>query len=140
MQITGYALCFFVFFKQKTAYEMRISDWSSDVCSSDLEDQAVEGSPRKGADGASQAEVDGADVGRGDRQPQLPRHHAQPALGQEIQSEAGYRRCPDDPGRGSLRACEGEVPDRRLSGRSGAHQQTEGADLLPLRFAGRRHK
>src|SRR3546814_8389609 len=30
--------CFFVFFffKQKTAYELRISDWSSDVCSSDL--------------------------------------------------------------------------------------------------------
>src|SRR3546814_3291181 len=27
----------FLFFKQKTAYEMRISDWSSDVCSSDLE-------------------------------------------------------------------------------------------------------
>src|SRR3546814_5667041 len=29
-------LFFFFFFKQKTAYEMRISDWSSDVCSSDL--------------------------------------------------------------------------------------------------------
>src|SRR3546814_8706772 len=29
----------FFFFKQKTAYEMRISDWSSDVCSSDLEDR-----------------------------------------------------------------------------------------------------
>src|SRR3546814_9966118 len=29
-------LCCFLFFKQKTAYEMRISDWSSDVCSSDL--------------------------------------------------------------------------------------------------------
>src|SRR3546814_19962024 len=29
-------LCCFFFFKQKTAYEMRISDWSSDVCSSDL--------------------------------------------------------------------------------------------------------
>src|SRR3546814_10624021 len=28
----------FFFFKQKTAYEMRISDWSSDVCSSDLDD------------------------------------------------------------------------------------------------------
>src|SRR3546814_8902611 len=28
-------VCFF-FFKQKTAYELRISDWSSDVCSSDL--------------------------------------------------------------------------------------------------------
>src|SRR3546814_7551333 len=29
--------CRFFFFKQKTAYEMRISDWSSDVCSSDLD-------------------------------------------------------------------------------------------------------
>src|SRR3546814_9997643 len=29
-------LCYVFFFKQKTAYEMRISDWSSDVCSSDL--------------------------------------------------------------------------------------------------------
>src|SRR3546814_6329607 len=29
-------LWFIFFFKQKTAYEMRISDWSSDVCSSDL--------------------------------------------------------------------------------------------------------
>src|SRR3546814_1149912 len=28
--------CVIFFFKQKTAYEMRISDWSSDVCSSDL--------------------------------------------------------------------------------------------------------
>src|SRR3546814_4884337 len=33
--ILWYLLLFF-FFKQKTAYEMRISDWSSDVCSSDL--------------------------------------------------------------------------------------------------------
>src|SRR3546814_8818804 len=30
-------MLFFFFFKQKTAYEMRISDWSSDVCSSDLD-------------------------------------------------------------------------------------------------------
>src|SRR3546814_6292438 len=29
-------VCYVFFFKQKTAYEMRISDWSSDVCSSDL--------------------------------------------------------------------------------------------------------
>src|SRR3546814_6748937 len=36
---------YFFFFKQKTAYEMRISDWSSDVCSSDLmfEHRATEG-------------------------------------------------------------------------------------------------
>src|SRR3546814_6387808 len=33
-------MCFF--FKQKTAYEMRISDWSSDVCSSDLDGRAAE--------------------------------------------------------------------------------------------------
>src|SRR3546814_16544220 len=32
---------FFFFFKQKTAYEMRISDWSSDVCSSDLDSRIV---------------------------------------------------------------------------------------------------
>src|SRR3546814_9739622 len=31
-----FAHLLFFFFKQKTAYEMRISDWSSDVCSSDL--------------------------------------------------------------------------------------------------------
>src|SRR3546814_2951832 len=31
-----YVVLFVFFFKQKTAYEMRISDWSSDVCSSDL--------------------------------------------------------------------------------------------------------
>src|SRR3546814_9046371 len=40
MSFFVHSLCFcyvfFFFFKQKTAYEMRISDWSSDVCSSDL--------------------------------------------------------------------------------------------------------
>src|SRR3546814_339717 len=36
-----YFICFFFFFKQKTAYEMRISDWSSDVCSSDLQAIAI---------------------------------------------------------------------------------------------------
>src|SRR3546814_3994459 len=38
-----WSLCVF-FFKQKTAYEMRISDWSSDVCSSDLGSVFVAGS------------------------------------------------------------------------------------------------
>src|SRR3546814_10723156 len=37
MCLTFYTVCgLFFFFKQKTRYEMRISDWSSDVCSSDL--------------------------------------------------------------------------------------------------------
>src|SRR3546814_5856326 len=40
-------LLFFFFFKQKTAYELRISDWSSDVCSSDLSS-----TPLRSADGS----------------------------------------------------------------------------------------
>src|SRR3546814_5442066 len=38
LDINHFCMCasLFFFFKQKTAYEMRISDWSSDVCSSDL--------------------------------------------------------------------------------------------------------
>src|SRR3546814_9187656 len=36
MRIVDFVIVVFFFFKQKTAYEMRISDWSSDVCSSDL--------------------------------------------------------------------------------------------------------
>src|SRR3546814_1112494 len=40
-----FCMYFFCFFKQKTAYEMRISDWSSDVCSSDLPPTVV---PRDG--------------------------------------------------------------------------------------------
>src|SRR3546814_5038947 len=39
-------LCIFFFFKQKTAYEMRISDWSSDVCSSDLHRRGGRSVPR----------------------------------------------------------------------------------------------
>src|SRR3546814_2103627 len=38
----------FFFFKQKTAYEMRISDWSSDVCSSDLDEDAARGDEANG--------------------------------------------------------------------------------------------
>src|SRR3546814_7127717 len=44
----------FFFFKQKTAYEMRISDWSSDVCSSDLE----AGEHSRGVERAQGAQVD----------------------------------------------------------------------------------
>src|SRR3546814_9563900 len=46
-------LFLFFFFKQKTAYEMRISDWSSDVCSSDLpvEGRAIVVPTRRGKRG-----------------------------------------------------------------------------------------
>src|SRR3546814_3292954 len=46
--------CFFLFFKQKTAYEMRISDWSSDVCSSDL---TVGAAAQEGREMQSQSKI-----------------------------------------------------------------------------------
>src|SRR3546814_1406114 len=49
--------CFCFFFKQKTAYEMRISDWSSDVCSSDLVAMGEIARPH-GRAAFAQAEVD----------------------------------------------------------------------------------
>src|SRR3546814_4671267 len=48
----------FFFFKQKTAYEMRISDWSSDVCSSDLKTTTVV--PDGGSQDYSDEEIDGS--------------------------------------------------------------------------------
>src|SRR3546814_6356198 len=50
--------CIIFFVKQKTAYDMRISDWSSDVCSSDLAgdgDGRVDHARRRHADGAAGA-------------------------------------------------------------------------------------
>src|SRR3546814_4678721 len=58
--------CFF-FFKQKTAYEMRISDWSSDVCSSDLSfnrPAIVIGIDEFGVGKGSGRSIAGVDLGR----------------------------------------------------------------------------
>src|SRR3546814_2804575 len=61
--LVNYDVDLCVFFKQKTAYEMRISDWSSDVCSSDLAGEIV-GShvfdvvAELGEDGAEDVRVD----------------------------------------------------------------------------------
>src|SRR3546814_10894744 len=52
-----------VFFKQKTAYEMRISDWSSDVCSSDLE-QAEQRIDERGDQRRAEADLIGRDGAR----------------------------------------------------------------------------
>src|SRR3546814_6395987 len=56
-------ICVFFFFKQKTAYEMRISDWSSDVCSSDLADDHLHGAVlgADGVGGAAPGAVDAVD-------------------------------------------------------------------------------
>src|SRR3546814_4140921 len=55
-----FSFYFFFFFKQKTAYEMRISDWSSDVCSSDLARRVAQ--PRH--DGEQAGEGAGGGIGR----------------------------------------------------------------------------
>src|SRR3546814_2410482 len=55
------------FFKQKTAYEMRISDWSSDVCSSDLTEAGI-------------LRVDGSLGWRGDQVPLVLRLHGDEVL------------------------------------------------------------
>src|SRR3546814_5511300 len=63
-----YVLLFvlFFFFKQKTAYEMRISDWSSDVCSSDLRiEQAAAGARIMGAARGEQRDAAGDRLRRG---------------------------------------------------------------------------
>src|SRR3546814_10295044 len=62
--------CLFFFFKQKTAYEMRISDWSSDVCSSDL---------RAAKQGPAEAERGAGRNRRQRRTSAAPRHSAKAA-------------------------------------------------------------
>src|SRR3546814_3450019 len=78
----------FFFFKQKTAYEMRISDWSSDVCSSDLDQGEGAGEvedlrPARGLPG----QVARLDRPR-DRSRELPRQRARRA---RVQLPVGYR-------------------------------------------------
>src|SRR3546814_8762373 len=85
-----------VFFKQKTAYEMRISDWSSDVCSSDLHLQQNILPHALGEVGA-----DGADDGQVARQLGIAQHmvdagaHGDDGLEVRKGLEAARRRLPD---------------------------------------------
>src|SRR3546814_1480906 len=71
-----YKYCFF--FKQKTAYEMRISDWSSDVCSSDLHiaELPFEFDARERLDGI----MDGCGIGRTAGHRQHHRHRGRSVL------------------------------------------------------------
>src|SRR3546814_5476745 len=79
----------FFFFKQKTAYEMRISDWSSDVCSSDLQACGRIGEAQQGVDarlsGRSEA-GNAAEMGgvAGNRQQEIMRKALVGALQQEM--------------------------------------------------------
>src|SRR3546814_2689926 len=99
----------FFFFKQKTAYEMRISDWSSDVCSSDLHRRK----PRRGRQ---------ADAGRDGQGVQRTLGQAHAAFGGEgpqsgddarLDRRKGNRRCSRAPHGDRKSVGEG----KRVSGR-----------------------
>src|SRR3546814_6624757 len=103
--------CFFFFSKQKTAYEMRISDWSSDVCSSDLLDRvggdivavaaAVVARLRAETDERGQVQpLRDRRAGRARREHMQPRGHL--ALGRFRKTRVEFRR-DDEIGRASCR-------------------------------------
>src|SRR3546814_13331169 len=86
----------FLFFKQKTAYEMRISDWSSDVCSSDLvldaaghEHDPLAQQPRKDVE-AALAAIRLLDHDR--HEPRAGLAQADADLGKRICEHAGFKR------------------------------------------------
>src|SRR3546814_5324602 len=89
-------MCFF-FFKQKTAYEMRISDWSSDVCSSDLAASVAtslrcvsSAAPECGRKEHQQGEdFEPADQHRDDQHPLAERADARDAGDHAVESGAG---------------------------------------------------
>src|SRR3546814_8531212 len=90
---------FFFFFKQKTAYEMRISDWSSDVCSSDLAavdlmDQATQHNGSLAEQTATSARVLADQAERLTGQVQFFRTVAPPpALPQRSEERRGGKEC-----------------------------------------------
>src|SRR3546814_3078806 len=102
-------LIFFFFFKQKTAYELRISDWSSDVCSSDLDCRknaysSVKRTMLRAANSQRQApEVTACGVIHAAATPPSRRRRQAPARGQ-----ARPRRRPGQIGRASCRERVGQ--------------------------------
>src|SRR3546814_6755766 len=106
-------LCFF--FKQKTAYEMRISDWSSDVCSSDLAPlhlaPAALGFMLGGDVEASAAEAQEAAVGPGDR----PAGDAEAALRLALDAEIALQIAEGAPCRERRHQGRAAVGIRRLA-------------------------
>src|SRR3546814_19983480 len=120
----------FFFFKQKTAYEMRISDWSSDVCSSDLCRRQPQISDRELR---PEPQADGARLCR--HLLFAPRRSQDPARGDD-----GRARAPPPAGQGALCRhfelyariyAHGSRDPHRLQ-RAAHHTQSEQFDLQPL--------
>src|SRR3546814_8347122 len=106
---------FFVF-KQKTAYEMRISDWSSDVCSSDLRHPScrVVRAQRPAPDGRQQLSVAGAGAARGRRK----------RTGRPRPDAAARARRRDRPGLAPAARCLRAVQAQRRRASSEEHTST----------------
>src|SRR3546814_14580974 len=89
---------FFFFFTQKTAYEMRISDWSSDVCSSDLSvvgDALLAAGISLAEDGVGAAALVGGQwVDHNLPSPEVPVRSEERRVGKECVSTCSYRSTP----------------------------------------------
>src|SRR3546814_8717650 len=85
-------VCLFFFFKQKTAYEMRISDWSSDVCSSDLQHDTDQRHQLPIESLARETEGDGRGEEIGGRDRQRDQGHHTGLLLAQLGDEAGEER------------------------------------------------
>src|SRR3546814_13819641 len=108
---------FVVFFKQKTAYEMRISDWSSDVCSSDLASALGRGgrsARRRGGPGRGPGRALGA------RHPASAGKDRNPGCG--ASGQAAFARCLESTPQGAFRYVGGagtpHPPAGGLTGRA----------------------
>src|SRR3546814_7443418 len=89
----------FFFFKQKTAYEMRISDWSSDVCSSDL--RPADPDPARKQAAGKDGEIPGRDregarSGRGQPVEQIEAGGQDIEFAQRQQGKEGHQPGPGD--------------------------------------------
>src|SRR3546814_5605601 len=113
----------FFFFKQKTAYEMRISDWSSDVCSSDLPDQRGDDLRRQHP---LEREVlprfeDAAETGADRRVDEGSRDDPDEGgedIGAERHAEEGRNEIDDEEGKGRDQPQEQQIAERVQIGRA----------------------
>src|SRR3546814_5296068 len=104
LSVSLVVLAFMFFFKQKTAYERRISDWSSDVCSSDRQRAFGPCAQRSGAGGSNQHQ-------RVDLELLHPKVVDRLAQREEPAEEIGC----DIAGRGQPLRCAGNQPFDRIA-------------------------
>src|SRR3546814_16839462 len=105
--------CWFFFFKQKTAYEMRISDWSSDVCSSDLlvqrhTDNQLEAQAPPGQDGPA------GELGVGLHEALVEEDRREPRPRPHLVAEPEPQRGTHDAGDQLLALAPGPLPQRAI--------------------------